>query len=46
MSGIDIAENQPESFAFTPENEAKADAIISKYPEGRHFPTGFRLNIV
>lgn len=35
MSGIDIAENQPESFAFTPENEAKADAIISKYPEGR-----------
>lgn len=35
MSGIDIAENQPESFAFTPENEAKAEAIISKYPEGR-----------
>jgi len=35
VSGIDIAENQPESFAFTPENEAKADAIISKYPEGR-----------
>jgi NADH-quinone oxidoreductase E subunit len=35
VSGIDIAENQPESFAFTPENEAKAEAIISKYPEGR-----------
>lgn len=35
MSGIDIAENQPESFAFTPENMAKADAIIAKYPEGR-----------
>jgi NADH-quinone oxidoreductase E subunit len=35
VSGIDIAENQPESFAFTPENEVKAEAIISKYPEGR-----------
>lgn len=35
MSGIDIADNQPESFAFTPENLAKADAIIAKYPEGR-----------
>lgn len=35
MSGIDIAENQPESFAFTPENEAKAAQIIAKYPEGR-----------
>lgn len=35
MSGIDIAENQPESFAFTAENETKAAAIIAKYPEGR-----------
>ena len=35
MSGIDIAETQPESFAFSSENEAKADAIIAKYPEGR-----------
>ena len=26
---------QPASFAFTAENEAKADAIIAKYPAGR-----------
>ena len=26
---------QPESFAFTPENRAKADAFIAKYPAGR-----------
>ncbi|HCM84267.1 MAG TPA: NADH-quinone oxidoreductase subunit NuoE [Alphaproteobacteria bacterium] len=26
---------QPDSFAFTKENLAKADAIIKKYPEGR-----------
>jgi NADH dehydrogenase (ubiquinone) flavoprotein 2 len=26
---------QPESFAFTPENRKKAEAHIAKYPEGR-----------
>lgn len=26
---------QPESFAFTPENEAKIPGIIAKYPKGR-----------
>lgn len=26
---------QPAEFAFTPENKAKADAVIAKYPEGR-----------
>ncbi|MCP4328781.1 MAG: NADH-quinone oxidoreductase subunit NuoE [Alphaproteobacteria bacterium] len=26
---------EPESFAFTPENLAKADAYIAKYPDGR-----------
>jgi NADH-quinone oxidoreductase subunit E len=30
-----LAEQQPESFAFTPENRVKADREISKYPEGR-----------
>lgn len=30
-----FAEHQPESFAFTPETEAKADAIIAKYPKGK-----------
>ena len=30
-----LAEEQPESFAFTPENRVKADREISKYPEGR-----------
>jgi NADH-quinone oxidoreductase subunit E len=28
-------EQQPASFAFTPENEAKAKAIVAKYPPGR-----------
>jgi NADH-quinone oxidoreductase subunit E len=28
-------EQQPASFAFTPENEAKATAFIAKYPPGR-----------
>lgn len=28
-------EQQPASFAFTPENEAKARAIVAKYPAGR-----------
>ena len=35
MSALAFAENQPDSFAFTPENEAKADALIAKYPAGR-----------
>ncbi|MEL6793934.1 MAG: NADH-quinone oxidoreductase subunit E, partial [Pseudomonadota bacterium] len=26
---------QPESFAFTPENQKWAEAQIAKYPEGR-----------
>ncbi len=26
---------QPESFEFTPENRARADAILARYPEGR-----------
>jgi NADH-quinone oxidoreductase E subunit len=29
------AVDQPDSFAFTPENRAKAEAIIAKYPKGR-----------
>ena len=35
MSGHAFAENQPDSFEFTPETEAKADAFIAKYPPGR-----------
>lgn len=35
MSVRRLAEVQPESFAFTPENEAWSEAIIKKYPEGR-----------
>ena len=27
--------DQPESFAFTPANQAWAEAQIKKYPEGR-----------
>ena len=30
-----LAEEQPESFAFTPENRVRADREISKYPDGR-----------
>ena len=30
-----IAENQPESFAFTSENEAEIKRIVAKYPKGR-----------
>lgn len=30
-----LAETQPESFAFTPENLARAEREIGKYPEGR-----------
>jgi len=35
VSGIEFAKDQPDSFAFTAETEAKADAIIAKYPPGR-----------
>ena len=35
MSGHEFAKDQPDSFAFTAETEAKADAIIAKYPAGR-----------
>jgi NADH-quinone oxidoreductase subunit E len=35
MSVRRLAEKQPESFAFTPENEAKCEEILKKYPGGR-----------
>jgi NADH-quinone oxidoreductase subunit E len=35
MSVRRLAEEQPESFAFTPENEARCEEILQKYPEGR-----------
>ncbi|NDF12796.1 MAG: NADH-quinone oxidoreductase subunit NuoE [Proteobacteria bacterium] len=35
MSGRVVAQEQPKSFAFTPENLKKAKAIIAKYPKGR-----------
>src|ERR1700733_1932927 len=35
MSVRRLAEVQPESFAFTPENEARCAREIAKYPEGR-----------
>lgn len=36
MSGAPVQKfEQPASFAFTPENKAKADKFIAKYPEGR-----------
>lgn len=37
MSGAPEATalDQPDSFAFTPENRATAEAIIAKYPKGR-----------
>ena len=30
-----IADNQPDSFAFTRENEAEIKRIVAKYPKGR-----------
>lgn len=30
-----MASYQPQSFAFTPDNQKKADAIIAKYPAGK-----------
>lgn len=35
MSVRRLAEEQPEHFAFNPENEAKCEEIIKKYPQGR-----------
>jgi len=35
MSIRRLAENQPESFAFTPQNEAWLAKQIAKYPDGR-----------
>ena len=35
MSVRRLAEAQPASFAFTPENRAWADKEIAKYPPGR-----------
>jgi NADH-quinone oxidoreductase subunit E len=35
MSVRRLAEIQPESFAFTPQNEARCAKEIAKYPEGR-----------
>ena len=35
MSVRRLALEQPEGFAFTPENLAWAQAVIKKYPEGR-----------
>ena len=35
MTAGPIAVEQPTSFAFTPENLEKADALIAKYPAGR-----------
>jgi NADH-quinone oxidoreductase subunit E len=35
MSTRRLAENQPESFAFTPQNEAWLEKHIAKYPDGR-----------
>ena len=35
MSVRRLAEKQPESFAFTPENQAWAEKEIAKYPPGR-----------
>ncbi|HEX3497455.1 MAG TPA: NADH-quinone oxidoreductase subunit NuoE [Methylocella sp.] len=35
MSVRRLAENQPETFAFNRENEAKCEEILRKYPEGR-----------
>jgi NADH-quinone oxidoreductase subunit E len=35
MSVRRLAEEQPESFAFTPESEALCEKILEKYPEGR-----------
>jgi len=38
MSVRRLAAEQPEGFAFTPENLEWAKAQIAKYPEGRQGP--------
>ena len=35
-----IADDQPDSFAFTKENEAEIKRIIAKYPKGRQASAG------
>jgi NADH-quinone oxidoreductase subunit E len=35
MSARRLAEKQPDSFELSPENKARLDRIISKYPQGR-----------
>jgi NADH-quinone oxidoreductase subunit E len=35
MSVRRLAEQQPETFAFTPENEARCEEMLKKYPDGR-----------
>jgi NADH-quinone oxidoreductase subunit E len=35
MSVRRLADQQPASFAFTPENEERCEEILKKYPEGR-----------
>jgi NADH-quinone oxidoreductase subunit E len=35
MSVRRLADQQPDSFAFTPENEQRCEEILKKYPEGR-----------
>ena len=35
MSVRRLAENQPETFAFTRENETRCEEILRKYPQGR-----------
>jgi len=35
MSVRCLADQQPDSFAFTPENEERCEEILKKYPEGR-----------
>ena len=35
MSVRRLAQTQPASFAFTPDNAAQAQALIAKYPDGR-----------
>jgi NADH-quinone oxidoreductase subunit E len=38
-----LAEEQPESFAFTPENEARCAREIAKYPQGRQASAAIAL---
>ena len=41
-----IASDQPDSFAFSKENEAEIKRIIAKYPKGRHIhPDSFHQTL-